>query len=406
MTERLYYTDSYGREFDATLLALVEHEGRPAALLDRTAFYPTSGGQLHDTGLLGGAHVVDVVAAPDGSVLHLLAEPLPSELVGAALHGEIYWPRRYDHMQQHSGQHLLSQVFHRRFGMETVSVHFGSDDSTLDLEIAEVSEEQLAEAEAQANDEVFAARPITAYFVEQDELGRVPLRRPPAVSGQVRIVEIAGFDWSACGGTHVRSTAEIGPVKLLRSERRKGKVRVYFLCGKRAVADYAAKHRLLAAVAASFSTDIAQTPDLVARAVEQNKALQRRVEELARVLLAHELDTLLDQAQHIRGRRIITQLFTGGRTLDEVKLLAGLAQEQERTIALFAHLDGGKLTALFARSADLDAHMGQTLRAALQAFGGAGGGRPEFAQGGSVPAERAHELLAFAVQRLQESSAG
>ncbi len=404
MTQRLYYTDSYCREFDATLLALGEREGRPAALLDRTAFYPTSGGQPHDTGLLGGAGVVDVVAAP-GGVLHLLAEPLPPGLVGTALHGVIDWPRRYDHMQQHSGQHLLSQCFHRLFGMETVSVHFGTDDSTLDLETAEVSEEQLAEAEAQANDEVYAARPITAYFVEQSELGRVPLRRPPAVSGQVRIVEIAGFDWSACGGTHVRSTAEIGPVKLLRSERRKGKVRIYFLCGRRAVADYAAKHRLLAAVAASFSTDIAQAPDLTARAVEQNKVLQRRVEELARALLAHELDALLGQAQHIRGRRIISRLFAGDHTLDEVKLLAGLAQEQERTVALFVHLDGDKLTALFARSADLDAHMGQTLRAALQAFGGAGGGRPEFAQGGGVSPERAHELLAFAVQRLQESPA-
>ncbi|HXF63775.1 MAG TPA: DHHA1 domain-containing protein [Caldilineaceae bacterium] len=407
MTERLYYTDSYQTEFDALLLDYVMLDGRPALVLERTCFYPTSGGQPNDLGTLGGQPVVDVVAR-DGLVYHVLAAPLDEATLAqlraqATLHGEIAWPRRYDHMQQHSGQHLLSQVFARLFEAETVSVHFGADESTLDLDTAALEPAQLDEAERMANDLVYAALPIRAYLVDERELHRIPLRRAPAVTGQIRIVEIDRFDYSACGGTHVRTTAEIGPVKLVKQERRRGQTRVTFLCGKRAVADYVRKHRLLAQTAALFSTDVGQTPELVARLQEQVKELQRRVDELTTQQLAQTAQALLAAAQPVGDLRVAARVLD--LPPDAVKTLANLLQAEGRTVALLGTAAGGKPTIIFARSEDGRLHMGNLLRAALAAFGGGGGGRPEFAQGGGVPAEKLAEVIAFAQEQARKELA-
>jgi alanyl-tRNA synthetase len=335
-------------------------------------------------------------------VYHLLDAPpkLPLDLqAGSRVHGVIDWPRRYDHMQQHSGQHLLSQIFARRFEFETVSVHFGEEESTLDLDAAVVEAAQLEEAETAANDLVYAALPITAYVVDERDLARVPLRRPPAVSGQIRIVEIAQFDYSACGGTHVHTSAEIGLVKLIRQERRRGQTRVTFLCGKRALADYDRKHRLLTQTAALYSTDVGQVPDLVARSLEQVKDLQHRIDELTTRQLAYTAQELIAAAQPIGEARVVTALVD--LPVDAVKTLANLLQAEPRTIALLGSAAGGRATAVFARSADAAPHMGDLLRAALAALGGRGGGRPEFAQGGGVPPEQLDELLQSARRQLQ-----
>lgn len=220
MTQRLDYLDPYQQRFEAEVVALLEREGKPAAVLNQTCFYPTSGGQLHDAGRLGGVAVIDVIAE-QGAILHVLADA-PSFAVGDVVAGAIEWARRYDHMQQHSGQHLLSQLLHQRFGFETVSVHFGREESTLDLDVPALDPDIWAEVEREANTLAYYALEIRAYFVDNRELAKLPLQRPPAVSGQIRIVEIDGYDYSACGGTHVRTTAEIAPIKLLHQERRRG----------------------------------------------------------------------------------------------------------------------------------------------------------------------------------------
>jgi alanyl-tRNA synthetase len=397
MTSHLYYTDAYTTEFDATVVAVTTLDGKPALALDRTYFYPTSGGQPNDTGRLSHdtieAAVVDVIAH-DSVILHILAGPVPLQ-PGDPVHGALDWPRRFDHMQQHSGQHLLSQVFYRVFGWETVSVHFGADESTLDLDATSVTPEQLAAAEAQANDLVYASLPITAYFVDESNIGSVPLRRPPKVTGQIRIVEIAGFDYSACGGTHVRTTAELGPVKLIRQERRRGQTRITFLCGKRAVADYARKHHLLTEIAAIFSTDISQTPALVARGQEQIKELQYRVNELAAAQLAQTAARLVAAALEVGDTRVVTHLLTD-QPVDTAKTLANQIQAQGAAVALLACSQGDKATVIFARSDDALGHMGNLLRASLNAFGGNGGGRPEFAQGGGIAIASLPTLLDFA----------
>ncbi len=294
MTERLYYTNSYLTRFDATVTDLRSQDGRTLVALDRSTFYPTSGGQPHDMGVLAGGRVVEVTAE-NGSVWHAVQGAASLE-IGQMVAGEIDWPRRYDFMQQHAGQHLLSQVFDRLFGYETVSVHFGPTESTLDLDTPGLENAQIDAAEQLAHAQIYAALPIRAYFVDEQQVAALALRRPPKVSGLIRIVEIADYDFSACGGTHTHTTAEIGPVKIIRSERRRGQVRLTFLCGGRAVADYARKHALLQETAALFSSDMAQVPALAARAVAQSKDAQRSVEELTARLMALEARALLAEA--------------------------------------------------------------------------------------------------------------
>ena len=403
MTERLYYTDSYQTQFSGTVLDVREQNGARAVQLDRSAFYPASGGQPCDTGTLAGAWgrapVADV-GAEDGAVWHLLAAGAPAPAPGDAVQGEIDWPRRFDHMQQHSGQHLLSQVFERLYEFSTASVHIGAQECTLDLDAPAVEPGQLAAAEELANAQAAAALPIRAYFVDEAGLADLHLRRPPKVAGTVRIVEIERYDYSACGGTHTRSTAEVAPVKILAAERRRGIVRVTFVCGLRAVGDYRRKHQWLTAAANVYSTDAAQVPVLAERNLAQVKELQRRIGDLTERLLAHEARALLANAPVANGARVVTHV---GQDLDAAGLrtLATALVAEPGVVALLAGTAEGKTALVFARSADLPVHAGNLLRDALREFGGSGGGRPDFAQGGGTAPERAAELLVFAAAQIE-----
>lgn len=413
MTERLYYTDSYQTTFTGTVTAVTTINEQLALQLDQSYFYPTSGGQPFDTGTLAGYAVVDVIADQDGHVHHCLA-PLASDdegrqepieraalvaLVGTVVPGEITWTRRYDHMQQHSAQHLLSQVFYQEFGLETVSVHFGATESTFDLATDALDMVHLKTAEVAANELVYAALPIRAYFVTDSELYKIPLRKAPNVQGHIRIVEIDAFDYSACGGTHCRTTAEIGPIKCTKMERRRGQVRVTFLAGKRAYQDYALKHELLVEAANLFSNEIGQVPTLVERALTQVKELQRSVDELQRQLLHVEAGTLWDRAEEKGQMRVVQAIFTD-KSVALVKELANLLTMQPKAIVLFAVIDGDKTTCCFGRAADQDVHMGTLLREVLNEYGGKGGGKPDFAQGGGVAPADIEELLNSARAKL------
>jgi alanyl-tRNA synthetase len=402
MTERFYYTNTYQTEFDATLLALDQHNGQPAARLDHTYFYPTSGGQPFDTGLLGDRRVVDVVAADNGDVWHLLDADFTHAIPGQSIHGVIDWSRRYDHMQQHSGQHLLSQIFYRHFGLETLSVHFGDVESTLDLDVVALEPTQIDEAEQIANRMVYASLPITAYFVADNELASIPLRKAPQVTGKIRIVEIAGFDYSACGGTHVHTTAEIGPIKLTRQERRRGQTRLTFLCGGRALRDYVEKHRLLVEAANLFSTDISTVPRLIERNLAQVKELQQSIKLLTEQQLAREASELAGSAPIIQEQRIVAKLFHD-KDAASLKTLAQQLQQYPKITVLLAGVRDEKLTLIFARAADSPLHMGNLLRDTLRQFGGNGGGRPDFAQGGADPAV-GQAVLNFALEQIRKGS--
>lgn len=411
MTIRLYYTDSYLTSFTAAVIERLTVDGHFAVRLDRSAFYPTSGGQPHDTGTLDGVAVIDVRVAEDGGVLHLLAGLLAEE--AAQITGVIDWPRRFDHMQQHSGQHLLSQAFDRLLGLETLSVHFGEEICTVDLAGDILDAESLAAVERHANEVVWENRAIRAYEVTDAELASIPLRRAPKVTGKIRIVEIDGYDWSACGGTHVEGTGSIGPISLLRVERSKAnssaspgqRSRVYFVCGARAVADSRRRRQWLADAAALLDTAVEEVPSLLAARQERMKEQDRLLRVMQEELLGYRAQSLLAEAERLGDLRLVARVLVDLDPGGLKSLAAGLVAKPG-VVALLACGAEGKGTAIFARSADVDIHAGQLLRAILPRFGGNGGGRPDFAQGGGVDGERLAELVEAARQAVTEQLNG
>lgn len=398
MTERLYYDDPYLREFTATVLERVEIAGRAGVVLDRTAFYPTSGGQPHDTGVLGGARVIDVVERGD-LIVHVLAGDGPTEV---NIHGEVDWPRRFDHMQQHSGQHVLSGSFQRLLGAETVSFHLGDEVTTIELAVESLGPESIHAVELAANRIIFENLPIQSYFVDESQVANIPLRRQPVKTGRLRVVEVKGFDYSACGGTHCRHTGEIGLVKVTRWERRGKGYRVEFVCGQRALADYGAKSAIVAELGALLSTSSSQIVDGVRRLVAQNESRQRELELATDRLAGYEAEEMARCAIERSGVRIVRAVLSG-RSLDEVRRLAAKIVAGERRVALLAVV-GEKAHLVFARSADVAVNVNEVMKATCQAMGGRGGGTPQQAQGGGIDLARVEEALELAQRSLELGS--
>ena len=400
MNERLYYADAYRTRFAAQVIERLTHEGQPAVRLDRSAFYPTSGGQPHDTGSLNDQAVVDVQARVDGAVLHLLAQPFPEETTSVS--GQVDWQRRYDHMQQHAGQHLLSQAFYRRLGLETVSVHFGDALNTLDLDGPSLTAAQLATVETDANQVVWQNLPIRAYWVTEAERERVPLRRAPTVRGRMRIVEIDKFDWSACGGTHVRRTGEIGLISLLRIEKHRGRSRVHFVCGRRALADAVNRRGLLGETAALLDSALHDVPALVSNQKDALRDAEKELDALRQTQTQYQARELLTAAESVGGLRLVTELLTDADPAGVQRLARALIAEAG-VVALLGCGQRGKGTVVLARSSELSLHLGDLLRDTLRQLGGGGGGRPDFAQGG-VPAERLAEVLNAAAEAVRREA--
>jgi alanyl-tRNA synthetase len=388
MTDRLYYTDAYLTTFDAAVAARAD-DGR-RIYLDRTAFYPTSGGQPFDTGRLGGVAVVDVIDEGD-RIAHIVESPV----VGDRLAGAIDWARRFDHMQQHTGQHLLSAVIAERFGHATVGVHFGQESSTLDLDAAGLGHAGITEAEMRANAAVTENRPVEVSF--EEAAAAAGLRKASGREGTLRIVTIRGLDRSACGGTHVRATGEIGAIAIRKVERVKQHVRLEFLCGLRAVRCARADADLLSAVAASHSAAAEELPALFEAQRSELKAgaaARRELEEAIAGYRARELYAAIQP--EARGRRVAVVREPAGPV------------ERLRALALaYAGLAGGVLIAvvaeppamLLATAADTDLDAGRVLKPALEANGGRGGGNARMAQG-SVRDVAALERVVEAVLRV------
>ncbi len=384
-THRLYYNEPYVTAFDAEVIALTEVDGAPAALLDRSYFYPTSGGQPHDTGQLDGAHVVDVaVRESDGAVLHILDAPLAAGPVA----GRIDWARRFDHMQHHTGQHILSQAFIQIADAETVGFHLSPDSVTIDLDRPDVTQDAIDAAEALANRIVIENRAVRTWFQSEDDLPRLALRKMPEVQGRLRVVEVDGFDTNACGGTHVARTGEIGLIKVLRAQRQGDTVRVEFCCGGRAFDDYRQKHALLSQLAAELTTGYADIPASLGKLREENKALRRDIRTLRALALEHEAEQLWQHADRAAGYALVAAAFDG-RDVAEVRQLVQHLIGHPATIALCGTA-GDKAQLILARSDDLPHDMVAALRAGPAVWGvDRGGGRPSFAQGGGTAADRA-----------------
>jgi alanyl-tRNA synthetase len=394
VTQRLYYDDAYRIEFDASVLrSIAGKKGTTGIILDRTCFYPSSGGQPNDKGMLADQHVFDVTEQ-DGEIIHWIAGTLGVPSV----HGRINWLRRFDHMQQHTGQHILSQAFLRTLKAQTVSFHLGEESSTIDLDLASLEPSQAESVADLANEIVFGDRPILARFVTAEDLAALDLRKVPSVEKDIRIVQVEGFDASPCGGTHVSRTGEVGPIAIRKWERRGQETRVEFLCGWRALRDYHWKTAAINDLALAFSVKDRELLDAILRLMEEAAENRRELHHLRDKLLEIEAGELLGQARLWNGIRVVMHAFEE-RPPQQVRKLASLLVKSDRTIALLG-ISGEKGHLVLSRSDDVSADLADLLRKTCQRFGGGGGGQPHLAQGGGFRGDQVSEALQWAYQAL------
>jgi alanyl-tRNA synthetase len=403
MTERLYYADPYCREFDATVRRVDRRDGRTLVALDRTAFYPTSGGQPFDIGTLevsqpvarpfqgreGGAEspalhsVVDVLDEDDGTVLHVLDEHQSRELdpqVGQPVRGTIDWLRRFDHMQQHSGQHVLSAAFDRLSAARTISFHLGTSVSTIDL-ARELSHEEIAAAETEANRVVWEDRPVTIRFVSADQAAALPLRKETAREGTLRLIDIEGFDLSACGGTHVARTGAIGVVAIGSVERFKGGQRVEFFCGRRALGRFQSMRDALGGAVRLLSVLPEELPGSIERLQNEARDRQRALTALQQDLAGYRASELAASAEPTAAGQMV--LRSADTDANGLKALASAIVSRPGFVVVLVATTRPALVVV-ARSKDGSVAANQLVAALTAKFGGRGGGKPDLAQAGGL----------------------
>jgi alanyl-tRNA synthetase len=410
MTDRLYYHDSFLYEFDAEVVETRSPNApdlRSAIVLDRTAFYPTSGGQVSDTGWIVPAsnsqerlRVEEVTEAGDGAILHFVTAEMPAQK-GSRVHGAIDVDRRRDHMQQHSGQHVLSAAFVRLFEMPTVSFHMGADSCSIDLDTKNLTSAQVEAAEALANDVISQDRRVDNRFVTQEEASSLGLRKlPPAEHEKLRLIDIQDFDLTACGGTHVTATGQIGCIQLRKTEKVRQGWRVEFVCGKRAVATTRRDYATLTEAAGLCSGHIWELPQQVRKLLEESRTSRKSREQLLEEIAELHAAQLLAATPETGSRKIVVRSY-GDRDLSFIKLLAQrLTRQSGAVIALLAST-APPAALVFAQSAGQPFDMGALMKEALQQVGGRGGGSKDMAQGGPAQIDQIEAVLAQLAAKLQ-----
>lgn len=385
MTIKLYWNDSHLTRFNASVVDSWLEGGRRAVVLNQTAFYPTGGGQPCDTGSIKGACVIDVEIDVDGRIMHRLDSDI-SFAAGEEVACDVDWRRRREMIQQHTGQHILSQAFFQLFGAETKGFRINDREAEIDLTLESQPDEienAIARAEELANDVVFDNREIRAHQVTPAEAAALPLRKESSIADCIRVIEIADYDWSPCGGTHAKRTGEVGLIAVRGWERAKKMTRVHFLCGVRALNDYREANRSVDAIARKFTVGREEAESSVARLIDENKRLSRQARELAGIVATVEAHELIDAAASAGGARVVSKIFED-RDFEDLKLLAHRLVDGDNVIALLASKENGTARLVFARSANLQADMNALMRAACERLGGRGGGKPDFAQGGGT----------------------
>jgi alanyl-tRNA synthetase len=412
MTEHLYYNDSFLYEFDAKVMEVIpasQAEPRPAVVLDRTAFYPTSGGQVFDTGTVaplaligqsGLPRVVEVMEREDGTVVHFLDHATPISN-GMSVRGVVDAERRRDHMQQHSGQHVLSAAFVQLFNMPTVSFHMGDDYCSIDLDTKSLSPQQVESAERLANEVILEDRPVRIRYVTQEEARALGLRKVPVADREeLRLIDIRDFDLSACGGTHVRTTGQIGCILLRKTEKVRQGMRVEFVCGLRAVRTARHDYTCLVDSAALYSSHVWDVPQQIRKAQEEAKTARRSREQLLGELAELQAMRTLAETNAQNGRKVVIQVFAD-RDLAYIKLLAQKMTRLEPCVALLA-ATSGQPALVFAQSAGQPFDLSILMKEALAQTGGRGGGSKDMAQGGPEKMESIPRVLEELRQRVIE----
>jgi alanyl-tRNA synthetase len=388
-TQRLYYDDPHLLEFDATVVDGRILGDRFGVVLDKTAFYPTSGGQPNDLGTINDVPLVDCVEdEATGAVLHVTA----TSIAPGAAHCRIDGIRRADHMQQHSGQHVLSQAFVDLFNWPTLSFHLGVVACTIDLPAETISREEAERAEDLANRIIRENRIVGVLYIKQEEIAQAGLRKPTERTGDIRVIDIAGYDRSACGGTHVRTTGEIGAILITGIERAKKQTRVQFICGDRVIRYARVANRALESISQTISAPPLETAAAVRSLWQEQQQARKRIEDLESQLLEHEA------AQFPVVDGVAMGVFRN-RGIDAVKMLATKICSRPGVVALLADEDD-QLRVVFARSADSSVDVAALLKKTIEKYGGRGGGRPNLAQGGGLQAQSPDLVLKFAAEHL------
>jgi alanyl-tRNA synthetase len=388
MTERLYYTDSSRLQFDARVISVAAVEGRHRVELDRSAFYPTSGGQLFDIGTLGDRRVVEVIEE-DGRVLHLL-DGEPAFGIGDIVAGTVDAVRRRDNMQKHTGQHILSRAFIEVCRAETVSSRLSEEDSTVDLSVPDLGDDVIRQAETLANAIIFQNRPVTITFVPHDRLQTIPLRKiPDREEKEYRIVVIENYDWSACGGTHCRATGSVGIVKVTGREKVHGLLRLHFLTGLLALDDYRWRYDQIERIANLFTRHGRESVAGVEQLMAENTLLRKKNAELKRELLPSLVDRWYDAAREIAGMKTIVLDFSGDEVKEAREAALGIINKYDAVVII--GMDDKLLVAV---SKNIGRSAADLLKKAIDHFGGRGGGSPQLAQGGAFRAADIKVLLA------------
>jgi len=414
MTTRLYYHDSFLYDFDAEVRDIIDSP-RPALVLDRTAFYPTSGGQVHDTGWITSDanakfRVTEVADTEDGKVVHYLEAPLRDSdreeiKPGSRVRGQIDAARRRDHMQQHSGQHVLSAAFIRLFNMPTVSFHMADDYCSIDLDISDLdtptlTKEQIESAERLANEIILENRAVDIRFVTREEAGKLGLRKlPPTERDELRLIDIRDFDLSACGGTHVAQTGQIASILLRKTEKVRQGWRVEFVAGQRAVATARRDFTTLTETAALFSAHIYDVPQQARKSLDEIKSLRKQREQSQEELAAAQAAAMLAETPEINGRKLVVRTLSD-RDLNFVKLLAQkLTRLSPHAVALLA-TTSPQPSLVFAQSAGQPFDMGALMKETMAKLGGRGGGAKDLAQGGVPNSEGIEAVLNAVAEKI------
>lgn len=396
MTTRLYYNDSFLYDFDAEVREVLETP-RPGVVLDQTAFYPTSGGQVFDTGWIASdanskLRVTEVAESEDGKLIHYLEAPLDIK-PGTRIRGQIDSTRRRDHMQQHSGQHVLSAAFIRLYNIPTVSFHMADDYCSVDLDTPTLTKEQIESAERLANEIILENRPVDIRYVTRDEAGKLGLRKlPPTERDELRLIDIRDFDLTACGGTHVAHTGQIASILLRKTEKVRQGWRVEFVAGQRAVATARRDFTTLTETAALFSANIYDVPQQARKSLDEIKSLRKQNEQSQIELAAAYASVLLADVPESKGRKIIVRTLAD-RDLNFVKLLAQRVTRLAPNVVAFLATTSPQPSLVFAQSPGQPFDMGTLMKETMTKLGGRGGGSKDMAQGGLPSAKGIENTL-------------
>jgi alanyl-tRNA synthetase len=380
-TDQLYFDDPLCLEFTAEIIEVnPSRDGKFEVVLPATYFYPTGGGQDHDTGKIGGASVLDVNKTEDGRIIHLLDQ----EIIPGAYPARIDKMRRWQNLQAHTAQHILSRAFEIESNLETISANINSDrPSTIDLDCNDPLKIDFSREEGKANSIVFEDRIVRSYNISDDDIPRIPFRKPPKVSGNIRVVEVDGFDYSACGGTHCLRTGMVGLIKILRIEIQNRKTRLHFVSGYQALQVFQDTHSILTRITGVMDTGKDELVSTIIKQTENNKKMRAELETLRSMSLADEAVQLRDSSFSLGEADLVTRLFPD-RAVEDLRKLVGMIRSEKKIVILLGTLEGRKLSLVAGCSDDVHLDARKLLNFHLERFNGHGGGDQFLAQGGCI----------------------